>query len=61
MPKVSDITEQDIERAMFAANGQLVRAAEILNIHRVTLYKRMVELGLSSERKTVLRRQPDKE
>lgn len=61
MPKVSDITERDIERAFWAADGELTRAAAILNIHRITLWKRMRQLGLATERKTLIRRRSEEE
>lgn len=58
MPRVADLTEKDIERAFYAADGELTRAAEVLGVHRATLWKRMRELGMRTKRRTIIDRAP---
>lgn len=54
-PPVAELTEHEIHRALYTADGRLTQAAALLGIHRGTLWKRMRQLGLSTERKTLIR------
>lgn len=41
-----ELTKQDLEQALVRAQGNKVRAAELLGIHRKTLYRKINQLGI---------------
>jgi DNA-binding NtrC family response regulator len=41
-----DLTKEDIEQALARAQGNKARAAELLGIHRKTLYRKISQLGI---------------
>jgi DNA-binding NtrC family response regulator len=45
--KPQELTKEDLEQALVRAQGNKVRAAELLGIHRKTLYRKINQLGVS--------------
>jgi DNA-binding NtrC family response regulator len=44
--KPQELTKEDLEQALAQAQGNKVRAAELLGIHRKTLYRKINQLGI---------------
>jgi transcriptional regulator of acetoin/glycerol metabolism len=44
--KPQELSKEDIEQALSQAKGNKVKAAELLGIHRKTLYRKIHQLGL---------------